>query len=60
MAGDFSKQKYLASMEGAVLSGQLAARALAESALQDEANPNHFVARKLKERPMNPSGQRCQ
>jgi 15-cis-phytoene desaturase len=55
MAGDFSKQKYLASMEGAVLSGQLAARALAETSLRDEANPKPFVARKLNERPMNPS-----
>ena len=26
MAGDFTKQKYLASMEGAILSGQLAAK----------------------------------
>ena len=30
LAGDYTKQKYLASMEGAVLSGKLAAQALAE------------------------------
>lgn len=28
MAGDFTKQRYLASMEGAVLSGKLAAEAI--------------------------------
>jgi len=38
MAGDFSKQKYLASMEGAILSGQLAAKTLAETVLKDEKN----------------------
>jgi len=30
LAGDYTKQKYLASMEGAVLSGKLAAQAVAE------------------------------
>ncbi|KAI2506046.1 flavin containing amine oxidoreductase [Fragilaria crotonensis] len=52
MAGDFSKQKYLASMEGAVLSGQLAAKAVAESALAREKGSQNTVApRKLVERP---------
>ena len=32
LAGDYTKQKYLASMEGAVLSGKLAAQAVAEDA----------------------------
>merc|ERR1712071_660497 len=36
MAGDFSKQKYLASMEGAILSGQLAARTVADIVMQSE------------------------
>ena len=36
MSGDFSKQKYLASMEGAILSGQLAACTVTELALQSE------------------------
>ena len=50
MAGDFSKQRYLASMEGAILSGQLAAKAVAESALEQEDHA--FVApRQLTERP---------
>ena len=30
LAGDYTKQRYLASMEGAVLSGKLAAKAVAE------------------------------
>ena len=34
LAGDYTKQKYLASMEGAVLSGKLAAKAIAEDALE--------------------------
>eukprot|EP01083_Nonionella_stella_P015431 43190_1 len=36
MAGDFSKQKYLASMEGALLSGQLAAKAVQGISLERE------------------------
>ena len=36
MAGDFSKQKYLASMEGAILSGQLAARTLSDMDLEKD------------------------
>ena len=52
MAGDFSKQKYLASMEGAVLSGQLAAKAVAESALASERGSQNIAPpRKLVERP---------
>jgi len=34
LAGDFTMQQYLGSMEGAVLSGKLAARAIAESATE--------------------------
>ena len=34
LAGDYTKQKYLASMEGAVLSGKLAAKAISEDALE--------------------------
>jgi 15-cis-phytoene desaturase len=30
LAGDYTKQKYLASMEGAIFSGKLAAEALVE------------------------------
>ena len=30
LAGDFTKQRYLASMEGAVFSGKLAAEAIVE------------------------------
>ena len=30
-AGDFTKQRYLASMEGAVFSGKLAAQAIAQA-----------------------------
>jgi hypothetical protein len=33
LAGDYTKQRYLASMEGAVLSGKLAAKAVAEDAV---------------------------
>lgn len=33
LAGCFTKQKYLASMEGATFSGKLAAKALADAAL---------------------------
>jgi len=51
-AGDFSKQKYLASMEGAILSGQLAARAVAEDALQAEKNKSSTIPpRQLTPRP---------
>lgn len=38
MAGDFSKQKYLASMEGAILSGQLAARTVADIVMNDKGD----------------------
>jgi 15-cis-phytoene desaturase len=50
MAGDFSKQRYLASMEGAILSGQLAAKAVAETSLQQEQNAAFLAPRKLSER----------
>jgi 15-cis-phytoene desaturase len=53
MAGDFAKQKYLASMEGAILSGQLAAKVVAEAVLRHEADPDHVPPRKLKDRPKN-------
>ena len=51
-AGDFSKQKYLASMEGAILSGQLAAKAVSEAGLATDA-PSW--PRRLTERPADPS-----
>lgn len=51
LAGDFTKQKYLASMEGAVLSGQLAAKSLAEIILQREASPTYNPPEKLTARP---------
>lgn len=51
MAGDFSKQRYLASMEGAVLGGQLAAKAIAEAALTQDLDPKFVPPRKLMERP---------
>ena len=38
LAGDYTKQKYLASMEGAVLSGKLAAKAIAEDALERQGS----------------------
>jgi 15-cis-phytoene desaturase len=39
MAGDFTKQKYLASMEGAVFSGKLAAEQVVQDALAGRAKP---------------------
>ena len=52
MAGDFSKQKYLASMEGAVLSGQLAAKTVAEAIIDREGKGSGYLApAKLTERP---------
>lgn len=53
MAGDFSKQKYLASMEGAVLSGQLAAKAVAEAIIERNGDQSYVPAPQLKERPFN-------
>ena len=58
LAGDFTKQKYLASMEGAVLSGQLAAKSLAETILQREASPSstyYNPPEKLTARPADPN-----
>jgi 15-cis-phytoene desaturase len=59
-AGDFSRQRYLASMEGAILSGVLAAKAVAEY-FQKQQNDNdnnninnNTVPYKLTERPFNP------
>lgn len=54
MAGDFSKQKYLASMEGAILSGQLAAKTVSEMILDQEKN-GYVAPPQLRERPFNPS-----
>jgi len=55
-AGDFSKQRYLASMEGAILSGKLAAKAVAEAYLENEKNGASLATpRKLSERPFDPS-----
>lgn len=50
VAGDFSKQKYLASMEGAILSGVLAAKAVADSFKQQNNVP---APRQLTPRPRN-------
>ena len=56
MAGDFSKQKYLASMEGAVLSGKLAATAVAETILERDHDGSSYVPPpQLKERPSDPT-----
>jgi 15-cis-phytoene desaturase len=52
-AGDFSKQKYLASMEGAILSGQLAARAVSEKAALMAKSSTPWP-RALTERPIDP------
>ena len=51
MAGDFSKQKYLASMEGAILSGQLAARAIQDIVL--ERGSAYEGPAQLQERPFD-------
>lgn len=58
VAGDFSKQKYLASMEGAILSGVLAAEAVADSfeggALSSSVSSS-IMPRQLTPRPPNPN-----
>lgn len=54
VAGDFSKQKYLASMEGAILSGLLAAEAVADSFARQEVESLGLKPRKLTPRPANP------
>lgn len=54
MAGDFSKQKYLASMEGAILSGQLAAKVVQNLDL-DRSVSNYDLPAKLTERPFDAS-----
>ena len=54
VAGDFSKQKYLASMEGAILSGVLAAKAVADSFLKDSPTPT-TPPRQLTQRPRDPT-----
>ena len=51
VAGDFSKQKYLASMEGAILSGVLAAKAVADSFLEVD---QPAAPRQLTPRPRDP------
>lgn len=53
MAGDFTKQKYLASMEGAILSGQLAAKAVAETNLVREKSADWVPPTKIAERPFD-------
>ena len=53
MAGDFSKQKYLASMEGAVLSGQLAAKAVADAIIERQDSGTYDPAPQLTERPFD-------
>lgn len=52
MAGDFSKQKYLASMEGAILSGKLAAKTVSELILEREKGGYHSPP-PLMERPFD-------
>ena len=54
MAGDFSKQKYLASMEGAILSGQLAAKTVQDLDIERSAK-NYQLPSKLPERPFDAS-----
>ena len=54
MAGDFSKQKYLASMEGALLSGQLAAKAVQDISLEREKG-GYKAPEKLQQRPFDTS-----
>ncbi|GFH44059.1 phytoene desaturase [Chaetoceros tenuissimus] len=54
MAGDFSKQKYLASMEGAILSGQLAAKTVQDLDIERSAK-NYKLPSKLPERPFDAS-----
>jgi len=51
MAGDFSKQKYLASMEGAILGGQLAAKVVADTSLANEQKETFSAPKKLQDRP---------
>jgi 15-cis-phytoene desaturase len=53
VAGDFSKQKYLASMEGAILSGQLAAKAVAEEFSKQPTD--HQSPRQMTPRPRDAS-----
>lgn len=57
IAGDFTKQKYLASMEGAILSGQLAAKQLADFILQQESSAKNIAVPppRIAERPANPN-----
>lgn len=43
MAGDFTKQKYLASMEGAVLSGKFCARAIVKVFWLSSCTPERFA-----------------
>jgi 15-cis-phytoene desaturase len=50
-AGDFSKQKYLASMEGAILSGVLAAQEVAYSFLSQDVVGEVLPPRQLTHRP---------
>jgi 15-cis-phytoene desaturase len=54
-AGDFSKQRYLASMEGAILSGQLAAKGFAEDELQRQNDLAYQRPRQLTHRPKDPT-----
>jgi 15-cis-phytoene desaturase len=44
LAGDYTMQKYLGSMEGAVLSGKLAASAIAQDYPSDNVNPSAGVS----------------
>lgn len=53
MAGDFTKQKYLASMEGAILSGQLAAKVVSETVLKREQSKAWVEPPRVQESPFN-------
>jgi 15-cis-phytoene desaturase len=57
VAGDFSKQKYLASMEGAILSGQLAAKAIAETFTDENDEESSSTPRQLTQRPRDPKAE---
>ena len=53
MAGDFTKQKYLASIEGDILSGQHAAKAVADTILYRETMQDWIEPDRLEEKPFD-------
>ncbi|KAE9453336.1 hypothetical protein C3L33_14760, partial [Rhododendron williamsianum] len=55
LAGDYTKQKYLASMEGAVLSGKFCAQAIVQvSRLSEPLNPKELVREDIAARGLLP------